>query len=1186
MECPRCHTPNPSSAVRCLQCDTPIDLDLQTLLGPEEEEKAPEDANLTLENWSAPVTAPSGSEPRSATDPLQTGNLLAGRYEILDRLGGGGMGTVYKARDREVDRLVAVKVIRADLANDSDILSRFKQELILARKVTHKNVIRIFDLGRASGMRFITMEYIEGQDLRSFIKKTGRPTPQAAVEIIQQVCNALEAAHSEGIVHRDLKPPNIMIDAQNRVYVMDFGIARSVGSEGLTMTGALIGTPDYMSPEQVRGEDIDCRSDIFSLGIIFYELLTGKMPYRGETVQKAMYKRTVERAKPVISEEPSIPAFLSDVVSKCLEIEREKRYQTVSEIAADLNTWKSGEADRASSVLERWLRHVAANRMARIAAVAILALGIGAYAVRRLVTPSPEKTASATKQAIALAVVPFRNASGDASLDWLGSSLGDMLSVGIGQSSTMRTIPEARVSQVYTDLRLTPGTNLDPSTLDRIAQFTNADLVVYGSYAKFGEQVRIDATLLDRKNARSIPLNAEAANEKDVLKTVDQLAKQIRDNLALSSSTVAELQATAFTPSSQSVPALRDYNKGLELQRAGKSLEAREAFSAATTEDPNFALAYSGLAQAFASLGQDDQAQANSLKAVNFSQSLPQPERNLINARNAKIMKDYPKAIAAYENMVKSSPGDTTYLFQLAGLYEDAGELDKARDTLAKLQSLDPKDGQVLLARGRVELKSNQPDKALEFLNTAQNLAIEVNNEELKANVLQAMGNGYYAMHRLDDALRSYQDSLALKRKLGLKKGAAASLGSIASLQVDLGKPDEALKNYNESLKLSREIGDTAGVANSLIDLGSFYVNRNQPEKGLPLFKESLQMLIELGDDATRSLVLSNIGNIYLGQGDSQEAHTFYEQALQLMEKSGATDTLPVTLHNLAETDAALGLYDQAIDRYHSALDLQRKADNKQGIALENSGLGTIYGMQGRYGAALSAKEEAVKLLRDINDQTVAMVDVLGGYGSALASVGRADDARKNLQDALQLARTLKDTDRIAIVLGYLGDNAFYAGDLANARQFYMQAAQAGGHSSDRGVVMTTKFNLARLAADQGRAAEAISALSSIGAEAGNSVPKFLATQAAIWLGRSYLAAKNPKKAQEVLQAAVLQAEKLGLQGLKAQGHALLAASLRAQGKSGEADTEAKVAAQIFNQIQSESHFDPRTRHDFTTGIS
>jgi eukaryotic-like serine/threonine-protein kinase len=249
--------------VRCEHCATPIDLNTPTLLGSPEEDA--DTGNLTIENWSAAVTAPSTSDAPASSKQLQPGSLLANRYEILDQLGVGGMGTVYKARDREVDRLVAIKVIRAELANDSDILSRFKQELILARKVTHKNVIRIFDLGRASGIRFITMEYIEGQDLRSLVKKQGRLTPEQCVIFIQQVCLALDAAHAEGIVHRDLKPQNIMVDPQGKIFVMDFGIARSVGGEGLTMTGALVGTPEYMSPEQVKGDDVDGRSDIFSL---------------------------------------------------------------------------------------------------------------------------------------------------------------------------------------------------------------------------------------------------------------------------------------------------------------------------------------------------------------------------------------------------------------------------------------------------------------------------------------------------------------------------------------------------------------------------------------------------------------------------------------------------------------------------------------------------------------------------------------------------------------------------------------------------------------------------------------------------------------------------------------------------------------------------------------------------------
>jgi len=211
--------------------------------------------------------------------------MLGKRYEIVQLLGEGGMGAVYKAMDREVERMVALKIIRPELAVREEILARFKQELILARRITHKNVIRIFDLGEAEGLKFITMEFIEGKDLSSLIKEKGRLSFEECADIMAQTCTALDAAHAEGVVHRDLKPQNIMVDKNGRVIVMDFGIARTMEQGGLTHTGALVGTPDYMSPEQVMGEKVDVRSDLFTLGIIFYQLLVGQLPYRADTVQ-------------------------------------------------------------------------------------------------------------------------------------------------------------------------------------------------------------------------------------------------------------------------------------------------------------------------------------------------------------------------------------------------------------------------------------------------------------------------------------------------------------------------------------------------------------------------------------------------------------------------------------------------------------------------------------------------------------------------------------------------------------------------------------------------------------------------------------------------------------------------------------------------------------------------------------
>jgi len=342
VECPICHTSNPPGTLACVKCSTPIEINIATMVAPPESATIldpaldPEATQAVIggtTGWSVPAKEAGATD---ASSPIQPGMVLGERYEILKRLGEGGMGAVYKARDRELERLVALKIIRPDLAGNPEILKRFKQELILARQVTHKNVIRIFDLAMADGRKFITMDYVEGRDLKSVLVEHGRLQAEEAVPIIQQVCRGLEAAHSEGVVHRDLKPQNIMVDADGRVWVMDFGLARSMETAGITRTGALMGTPDYMSPEQARGEKVDARSDLFSLGIIFYELLTGRLPFHADTLMATLLKRVQEKAIPPAVLNPDIPAHINRVVMKCLEADVARRYQAIGEILADL----------------------------------------------------------------------------------------------------------------------------------------------------------------------------------------------------------------------------------------------------------------------------------------------------------------------------------------------------------------------------------------------------------------------------------------------------------------------------------------------------------------------------------------------------------------------------------------------------------------------------------------------------------------------------------------------------------------------------------------------------------------------------------------------------------------------------------------------------------------------------------
>src|SRR5438477_4783966 len=275
------------------------------------------DAPTMIDTPAKPAPRTRAGTTHAGQPMLEPGAILAQRYEILQILGEGGMGAVYKAMDRELSRPVALKVIRPDLAGNQAILDRFKQELLLAREVTHKNVVRIYDLGETEGVKFITMEYVEGEDLRSQLKQKGKFPIAEAVAITEQILAGLQAAHAEGVIHRDLKPGNIMRDPQGRVVVMDFGLARSLESDGMTKTGAVLGTMEYMSPEQAMGAALDQRSDLFTVGLIFFELLTGKMPFKAESALASLLKRVHERAIPVVSHDATIPAALSNIVSKC-----------------------------------------------------------------------------------------------------------------------------------------------------------------------------------------------------------------------------------------------------------------------------------------------------------------------------------------------------------------------------------------------------------------------------------------------------------------------------------------------------------------------------------------------------------------------------------------------------------------------------------------------------------------------------------------------------------------------------------------------------------------------------------------------------------------------------------------------------------------------------------------------------
>jgi len=1143
---------------------------------------APTLAGAPVSGQSAP-SAPAHSRTQAAGGwaenevELEPGTTLAGRYEILTVLGTGGMGSVYKAQDRELDRLVALKVIRPELARNAAIVDRFKQEIRLSHKVTHRNVVRMYDLSEDAGMRFVTMELVPGRDLRSILEDRGKMPPDEAVQILQQICMALEAAHSVGILHRDLKPQNVMVEDSGRVVVMDFGLARTIEGDGMTQSGALLGTMEYMSPEQALGKELDQRSDIFALGLIGYEMLTGDMPFKAESAIASLLKRTRERARPISQLDATLPGALTEIIGRCLETDVEQRYRSVGEILKDLEQWREKTAAASlrftanvpsQGISGRWLLAIGGG-------VLVIALAAGIPMAVHYFHGAPASTAPVVaKPSVSLAILPFYNASGNTSLDWLSASMAEMLTSDIGQSAQVRMVSGDRLEQVLRDLHVSANSQPDPTMLRRVAEFTNAQTLIYGQYIQAGSQIRITTTVRDLAHDAQSSVTTDVPDQNQLLASVDKLAADLRLKLSTDPKVLNDLKAHAVRPTTNSVDALRAYEAGVTLERDGKDLDAQQQFQTAITADPNFALAYAKLADAYSNLGHDDLAQTQSRHAVDLSENLPAQERYLIEADNARINHNTQKAIDAYQQLAAADPSDTDVQFALAGLYEQQGDYKAAKQKLAAVLANDPKNVEALLASGRVENKSGDPQGGLEFLGRALPLATELNNQEEAATILQATGIAYAALSRPDDALRNYQQSLAIKKSLNPpdKRGEAASLNQIADIQDQQGKPDEALASYKEALALVREIGDQADIGIFLIDMGSFYHDHAKPAEALANFTEALQIERQLDDEDRQALCLHNIGAIRMDQGNYQDSLTYLEQAYELQQKLNVPADLADSLHDLAEVNTKMGQFDTALSDYEKAIDIDRRTNDLHGVAMESNGMAKIFAAEGRYGAALGSMKDALTVMQQSKEMTSLTVEVTGGWGDLLAQVGRSQDGLASLEQALHIAQEIGNNWAAALAMNWMGDAAYYQGNYAAARDQYDRALATASKTQDKETILLSKVNRAKADLAMGHAAQVIPQFKSFAQDADSLGLKALSVDCAVYLAQAEIAVNNSAAARQQIGMILARAENLDLRVLQAKTEYLQASLLAAAGKSGEAAIHDRQVVTILDTIGREDN--------------
>jgi eukaryotic-like serine/threonine-protein kinase len=1117
-----------------------------------------------------PVTE---NAPPSFGGPFAPGHAFGKRYRIIKLLGSGGMGAVYQAWDEELGLVVALKVIRPDITSDPvsgpEVERRFKRELVLARQVTHKHVIRIHDLGEIEGVRYITMQYVHGQNLAAVMRQRGKLPMIDALRIARQVAAGLVAAHEVGVVHRDLKPANIMLGDEDHAYIVDFGIARSAAASATV--GMVVGTVEYMPPEQAKGQPSDARSDIYSFGLILLDMVTESRRITSAPSAMVELMDRMQQAPRVTAIEPGLPDGLERIISTATQPDPALRYASASEMADDLDRLEADGRMTAPLPSGRTLglrgiraRSRRAGIWVAVAVASVFIAGV-ATAVRSGVWKRSASGSGSVAAAVTLVVLPFRNATGDAALDWLGDSLTEMVTEEVAHAAGFRVISSERVSRLLSDLRVGQQA-LDQPTIERVSDLTNAKMVVSGKYIKVGgTALRVEATLHDAVRGADAQVAVQAADQNAISDVAQQLA-----NAVFKRSTSDERRTLAsLAPSSRSPQAIREYNIGLQLARDARFAEALKHFGAATASDGHFALAFSKAAEMQANLGHDTDAQQLSQSAVDLATNLPERERHLIQARHARLVNDNARAVDAYKRAVTAAPNDTTVQLELGSLYEVTGSLDEARTQLEQVLAVDPKNLDALVSMGRVEIKRKNPQGALDPLNRALSLAIQFENEEARANIVNAIGIAYKRLNRLDDALQYYEQSITIKRRLDQKAGIAATLSEIAQVKERLGKSDEALQRYQEALVIRRQLGDKRGTANSLIDLGSLLDERGKYDEALNLYREALQIERDVGDRNYEALCLNNIGGAYLSKGLHAEALTYFERALEIRESLKAPADIAQTLHNIGEASVRQGQYDRALKSFVRALELRRTTGDKRLMAIDSYSIGTIFDYQGRFGAALKAKQEALTVLRELHDRSFWLAEILNGCGATLGQLGRGDEARPLLTEALALARGLNNGALVSGALNTQGLVDTYRDDWRSAGAAFAEALNEATRAGAQVEMLKAEINLAKTDLAEGRAPKAAAKLAILVEKAQKAGLGYESLDASISLEEARLASGGRTRGE--VEAATRRSQDAGLLPLLARSHYVLGSALAASGLAKDAALHYDQSVAVLTQIAEES---------------
>jgi serine/threonine protein kinase/tetratricopeptide (TPR) repeat protein len=1038
----------------------------------------------------------------SAQARAMTGRRI-GAYRILREIGQGGMAVVYLGErdDQSYRKQVAIKMVKPGIDTEQ-VLNRFRNERQTLAALDHANIVKLLDGGSSEeGLPYLVMEYVEALPIDQYCD-LHRLSIDDRLRLFREVCSAVQYAHEKLVIHRDLKPANILIAKDGTPRLLDFGIAKLLNPECfqtalVTRTDWRPMTPEYASPEQIRGQAVTTATDVYSLGVLLFELLTGHRPYRctGQSLlemERLVCETDPEKPSVVISRteqqeardgdertaitpesvseqrgvqpaelQHQLRGDLDTIVMKALRKEPVRRYGSVEEFSQDIQRYLSGMPVKArkSTIAYRSGRFLRRHKESLSAALVVLGIVAGlavwqAHRAARQNAAIPQTANTPVQARRSVAILGFKNLSDRPETAWVSTALSEMLATELAAGEKLRTVPGETVARMKIDLDLRDKENLAPATLGQVRKNLGTDFVVVGSYLDMGKdsggQIRLDVRLQDTAKGETISTISETSTEAQLLDLVSRVGRKLREDFGVADVSQGEaVGIRAAIPSNSD--AMRLYSEGLAKLRTFDALAARDLLTRAVSSDPAYPLAHAELAKAWMALGYNANALQEAKKALELSGKLSREDHSLVEAGYYEVNKDWDKAIEVYRTLSNSSPDSIEYGLALANA-QIAGERGSdALNTIARLRGLSAEakeDPRVDMAEVWADhsLSDNKgvvatSDLAIKKATPLGARLLVARARVFQCRALAGLGQPKQATVDCEEGRRIFHDA-------GDLAGESGALHDMAEVPINQGDLEQARKLYEQALALARRTGDKRATARELGNIGLIYVQQGEIATGKKMYADALEAFRDIGDKHGMEVITANTGDILYTEGQLGGALAEYKDALVLAREVGHKSSEAIDIKNMGDVLAAQGDLQGAMQMYQQAVSIQREIDDKSYYAASLVSIGKLRRQTGDNDGARKMYEEALSLRRQLGEKgTVAETQ------TALAELdcdsGQASDAETLARAAIQEFRAERETDNEIQSEALLSRSLLQQGKLEDAQQAIVSALALSKKSSD-----------------------------------------------------------------------------------------------------------------------------------------